>query len=189
MKKSYLKLAILLFIFVFIFICVIVYINVSSKKPRESINIIKYENQSQIEQIIKEYEYDISLDINKKYLYLILINEGSIEFKKFLFSKNETVDINVPNESNFILSLRAERMIPYEWEISYNSNYLELSEKKWIHVGNLKSNKDKEGMSSERQFFYFTALNKGQSIITLKYDHLTLTVDDYFKMKVRIKVE
>lgn len=155
--------------------------------------IVYYNNNRSITSTKKDlltHNYEISTDSNFKNLYLVTSDNNHFNFKKYSVKENETLEITIPKNKEFIISLHANLTIAAKWNLGHDSNILKFKKVDWIELNKTKY-KDiihaPTGYSLARQFFYFNSKNKGNEVLTFVYKHNTED-EEYFKFDIKIKV-
>lgn len=120
--------------------------------------------------VIKNYQYSISKDVDKKIVYAILLKGDKLHIIDFIIEKNDIINLEVSENSIFAISLHSNASIAYSWKIE-NINDVSVIKYRNKEIIRPKTHDNKIGISSRRQNFYFEALKKGTSMIVMEYSH------------------
>lgn len=128
------------------------------------------QNESFIDRTIKDYNYEVIDKDNKdqNIFYSIVVYEDSLDFKKYI--TDNMVDITIPHNKQFIISMHSNETIAYKWEFDYSNDNFELIDK-YFFTPSTKQIVSEEiliGWSERRENFRFMASRKGSSVIEAK---------------------
>lgn len=131
----------------------------------------KISNLTNIDKSLTKQRYSYSTDISKKYIAVIIYKSKDASMKQYIVSKDETINLTVPEDSNFIISLPANRTISYTWnmEDTLNNGEIQLENRSWINIPIPKSEKNISGTNYDRQNFYLKPIKSGNGKITMIY--------------------
>ncbi|MBZ9637434.1 protease inhibitor I42 family protein [Clostridium sp. FP1] len=152
MKKFMKKILPLVFIVVLLFIYILYY---NSKT-------VIYMGKSN--SILKNHKY------NSQLVYIIRFQTPFTEFGQYQLNKNENVDLIIPKDTEFIVSLSSSISRPYKWRIAQvkDNKILEYKGDNFIEPYDFKFTSLK-GNSNRRQNISFKAKAIGNEKIVLKY--------------------
>jgi hypothetical protein len=155
-------------------------------------NITAYKNKHDMKDKLKSYNYEIFKSVNKdvKDVYLISDNGKSLTFTRYLIKNNGDLNIVLPHNKNFIISLQANSVVAAKWKFSdvINKSGLKLVGEELIDIVDdyQKNNPGSTGYSATRQFFYLCSKNVGSS--SSKFNYLSTSDNrNFFKFKLNIK--
>lgn len=121
---------------------------------------------------LAKHHYYVSATDGTENVYVIVKDGWLLKFKKYNINKNGSININIPKNSAFILSLPANVTRSCTWEMlntpspnimKYLGNSYVEPPKYKIHFTQLK------GESSSRQNLSFKSLDKGTDKLDLSY--------------------
>ncbi|MGO1368824.1 MAG: protease inhibitor I42 family protein [Senegalia sp. (in: firmicutes)] len=106
-------------------------------------------------------------------------------------SNNEKLNLYIPLDSNFIISLPANRTIYYTWNTKneINKKIISIKGRLWIDIPIPKSDRDKEGTNYDRQNFHFKSLRPENQKIIMKYENKSKQNNDFFEIEFNINIE
>lgn len=123
-------------------------------------------------------------------IYIIIDNKGLLKFHQYNINNNDSINITIPKNSKFIISLYENSAITAKWDIinELNPNVIKFIEYKKINPFEINPKK-RDGQSNSRNFMYFQSGNEGEGTINLGYRHIDENEDNYFtKLKLNIKL-
>lgn len=141
---------------------------------------------------VKHHHYVNPTDGTKN-IYVVVKDGWLLKFKKYNISEKGSININIPKNSEFILSLHANVTIAYRWDILGSTapkiieylgdSYVEPHDYK-IHFRQLK------GESPRRQNLWFKSLDKGADKLDLRYRHNETPQNEYhYDITVNLIIE
>jgi len=144
-----------------------------------------------IDETLSNQKYAYSTNIENKYVAVITYQSKTASLMQYLIGKYGTVDLTVPKDSSFIISLPANRTIAYTWNIEkvIDNGVIQFANRSWIEIPMPESEKGKEGANYDRQNFYFKPLKSGDEKVVLRYEHQTEQQDDFFEITFNVKIE
>lgn len=160
----------------------------NSKLPNYNFKIGDLKN---IDKTLSKQKYSYSTDVDKKYVAVITYQSKTASTNQYLVTKDGTVDLTVPKGSLLIVSLPANRTVAYAWNIknSIDNGVIKLINRSWIDIPISESEKDKTGVSYDRQNFYFKPLKSGAEKIVMRYEHQTIQNDEFFELTFNVKIQ
>jgi predicted secreted protein len=111
--------------------------------------------------------------------------------KQYLVDKNGKVDLVLPKDSSFIVSLPANRTIAYNWNIKSDVDHgiIKFEKRSWIEIPIPKPERGKNGANYDRQNFYIKPLKSGDEKIAFRYEHETMQNQEFFEINLNVKVQ
>lgn len=143
-----------------------------------------------IDETLTHQKYSYSTTMDKKYIGIISYQSENASMNQYLVNNYDSVDLTISKDSNFIISLHANGIIAYTWNIknSFDNNILLFDHRSCIQIPLPSSRKDMVGENYDRQNFYFTPLKIGNEKLVLRYEHQTEERNDYFEFTLNIKI-
>lgn len=151
----------------------------------------KISNMKNIDKTLSKQRYSYSTDIYKKFAAVITYKSKDASMKQYLINEDGVVDLTIPKDSNFIISLPANRIIAYTWNIKnrIDTELISFENRSWIHIPMPKSSRNTEGDNYDRQNFYFKPLKSGSQKIVMRYEHEIEQRDEFFEITFNIMIE
>ncbi|MBU5454470.1 protease inhibitor I42 family protein [Caproiciproducens sp. MSJ-32] len=151
----------------------------------------KISDLKNIDQTLSKQRYSYSTNVDKRYVAVITYQSKNATIKQYLVNKDGIVELTIPKDSPFIISLHANRTITYTWNVknSIDNELIKLENRSWINVPIPKSEKDKDGANYDRQNFYFKSLKSGSEKLVMRYEHQSEHRDEFFEITFKIKIE
>lgn len=151
----------------------------------------KVSDTKNIDKTLSKQRYSYSTDIYKKFAAVVTYKSKDASMKQYLINEDGTVDLTIPKDSNFIISLPANRIIAYTWNIknSIDTELISFENRSWIHIPMPKSSRNTEGDNYDRQNFYFKPLKSGSQKIVMRYEHQTEQREESFEITFNITIE
>lgn len=151
----------------------------------------KISDTKNIDKTLSKQRYSYSTDIYKKFASVVTYKCKNASMKQYLIKEDGTVDLTIPKDSNFIISLPANRIITYTWNIKNNidKEIINFENRSWIHIPMPKSSENTDGVNYDRQNFYFKPLKSGSQKIVMRYEHETEQRDESFEITFNIIIE
>lgn len=143
-----------------------------------------------MDKILSSQKYLYSTDTNKKYIALITYKSKNVSINQYLIRKDGAIDLSVPEDSQFVISLPANRTIAYTWNIKNNINngIIQFDKRSWIEIP-MPAKIETTGDNYDRQNFYFSPLKTGNEKLVIRYEHQTQQQNEYFEVTINIKIE
>lgn len=135
--------------------------------------------------------YSYSTNIDKKYVAVITYKSKNASLNQYLINKDETVDLTVPKDSYFVISLPANRTITCTWNIknSIDNKVIQFENWSWIDIPIPKSEKASTGVNYDRQNFYFKPIKAGNEKVVMRYEHQTEKQNEFFEITFNVNIE
>lgn len=133
--------------------------------------------------ILKSHKY------NSQVAYIIRFEPPFTKFQQYQINKYASLDLIVPKDTEFIVSLCANVTITYKWEIDMvkDSKILEYKKDNFIEPYEIKFTSLK-GDSNRRQNFLFKAESVGSEKIVLRYMNIDNSeVDSELILNIGVK--
>ncbi|MBP1755675.1 MAG: hypothetical protein H6Q59_2073 [Firmicutes bacterium] len=184
---------IILLIISVILIIIAIFMNVmplhQDSKPESSFEITK-EDYEEWDTILLKQKYNNSAQAEERYAAVFVYSGNMGEMKQYLIEDKRNIDITVPADSNYIISLPANSTVAYSWNIR-NERKRIISFDQLTQTENpmTKNDQGKVGVSYARQNFYFHGEETGREKLVMRYEHLTEQREDTIELTFRIKVE
>lgn len=143
----------------------------------------------------QKYGYDGSKEyiaiVTYKPITVITNHSKNAEMKQYLIDNNGTLNLSIPRDSKFIISLYANRTIMYTWNIKNNINngIIKYINRSWIVIPTPISEWGYKGIDYDRQNFYFQPLKSGNEKVVMRYEHQTQQRKQFFEITFNIKIE
>ncbi|MFL0247282.1 hypothetical protein [Candidatus Clostridium stratigraminis] len=185
------------YFFVFIVILVTIPLIGCSKQVllnESNSNLLNYNfkitNLKNIDKTLSNQKYGYSTDPNRKYAAVIIYQGKKASMNQYLVNKSDIVNLNIPKDSFFIISLHANCTIASSWNIKNNidNGIIQFQNRSWIDIPMPKSEKGKPGLNYNRQNFYFKTLKLGSQKIIMRYEHEVEEIDEPFEINFNIKI-
>lgn len=159
-------------------------------KEQDSYNF-KIEDLKNMDNILSSQKYLYSTSVNKKYIAVITYKSEDAVVKQYLVSRDKEIDLNIPKDSSFVISLPANQTIAYTWNAKndINREIIRFENRSLMDVASPKPPKDSTGVSYARQNFYFGSLKSGSEKLVMRYEHKTEWREDSFQIQFNIKVD
>ena len=111
--------------------------------------------------------------------------------KQYPIDNNGTLNLTISKDSNFIISLPANSIITYTWNIKNNINdgIIKFTNRFWIDIPTPISEWGYKGVDYDRQNFYFQSLKSGNEKVVMRYEHQTQQRNKFFEITFNIKIE
>lgn len=161
----------------------------------ENSNLLNYEfkisNEEKMDKILSNQKYSYSTNIDKKFIAVIIYDSKNASIQQYLINNKQILDLVIPKESKFIISLPANRIITSTWNIKneLKNDVIEFLDRSWIEIGTPKLQKGQEGMNYDRQNFYFKSIESGNQDLVMRYEHQTEEREDFFEVTLNIIIE
>ncbi|MFD3158775.1 protease inhibitor I42 family protein (plasmid) [Haloimpatiens sp. FM7330] len=148
-------------------------------------------NLNKMDALLGKQRYVYAGNVNKNYIAIITYKDRNALIKQYAVDKNGTLNLTVPKEYNFIISLHANKTITYTWNIEndINNKIIKLEKQSWIDIPIPRSKRGKKGISYDRQNFYFKPLKSGNEKIIMRYEHQTLSGRPYDEITFNIQIK
>ncbi|MCY6485449.1 protease inhibitor I42 family protein [Clostridium aestuarii] len=148
-------------------------------------------NPTKMDELLSQGKYTYSTEIDKKYVAIMVYDAEKTTVKEYEFKNNGSVDITVPNNKDFIISLHANRTILYTWNIKNNicNGIVQFVKRSWIDIPLPKVEEGMCGMDYSRQNFYFKCIKNGNQKIVMRYEHQEEQRDEFFEVNFNIMVK
>lgn len=146
-------------------------------------------NLKNIDKTLSKQRYSYSTNIDKECVAVIIYKSKNAAMKQYYVDDyGGNVDITVPKDSKFIISLHESCTITYTWGITNNidNGVIKLKNRSWIEIPMPKSERGKCGENFNRQNFYFEPLKSGSEKIVMRYEHETLSEQPYKEITFNI---
>ncbi len=148
-------------------------LNVNVINEYACINLSGNEDINDINSILSSKFYDIVDNGKITSFYLIIVNEKDLDIKQYLinYSDDSVKNIRTPHNKDFILLFHRNATIPYTWNLVYDelNEYVKLEDIFIIRCPIEENKKRREGVSNDRQNFYFKASKKGEQMLSFEY--------------------
>lgn len=138
--------------------------------------------------ILKNHEYKKSYD-GSGIVYIIRYEPPITKFEHYKLNKNENLDLVIPKDTEFTVSLYSNSTRPYKWKINQgiDSKIIEYKGNNVIEPHDFIFT-SKKGYSSRRQNFNFKAKAVGNEKFVLKYmDIDNSEVDNEMIINIEVK--
>lgn len=144
-----------------------------------------------IDNTLSDQKYSYSTYIDKKFIAVITYKSEKASIEQYLINKDGEIDLTASKDSNFIISLPANRTITYTWNVknTINKGIVQLENRSWIEIPIPDSENGKDGVNYDRQNFYFKPLKSGKQKIVMRYEHQTEQQDESFEITLNIKIQ
>lgn len=151
----------------------------------------KISNMKNIDKTLSKQRYSYSTDIYKKFAAIVTYKSKDASMKQCLMNEDGAVDFTIPKDSNFIISLPANRIIAYTWNIknSIDKELISFENRSWIHIPMQRLFRNTEGDNYDRQNFYFKPLKEGSQRIVMRYEHQEEQREESFEIIFNIIIE
>lgn len=186
------KKIILLLISVILVISVMV-INVmpiqKESKSELSYEITK-EEYEEWDLVLMKQKYISSTQADERYAAVFIYSGNEGELKQYLIENDGNINITVPAESKYVISLPANSTVAYSWNIKNEMNDRIIVFDQLTQTENPMPKKDigKVGVSYARQNFYFHSKESGIGKLVMGYEHVTEQRDDTIEVTFHIKI-
>lgn len=129
---------------------------------------------------------------DKKYIYVFLLDEDKLNYKRYDIENGKEIIINLPKNKNLFICAEGKSTDKASW--SWHSNFIDLNLKgkfaKSVNDGSVGSYgsffEEMKGEQFHHIYFQFFGENKGAEKISLVYGE---QIKDYIKIPVTINVE
>jgi len=141
------------------------------------------------DKLLSTENFDVSIDSNKTIVYIQSLKSNKLTLYKYECTNNGVMNISIEENTNFVISLHANSIISYDWNIKNNidNSVLKFEKKTKLKVP-FQNHKQLIGVNNDRQNFYFKTLKKGNQNIILKYEHIGYSEPEYFQIKVNLNI-
>lgn len=140
---------------------------------------------------LSNQKYSYSTDIDKKYVAIATFKSEKTLINQYLINKDGTLDLNLPIGTLFAISLPANRTVAYTWNIKNNldNGVIQYENRSWIYSTLPKTEINTDGMSYDRQNFYFISGLIGNEKVVMRYEYQAEQNNDYFEITFCINVQ
>jgi len=158
-------------------------------------NLLNYDfeisDTQNIDETLINQKYCYSTHIDKEYIAIVTYKSKNASMRQYLISKDGIIDLTIPKDSDFIISLHANRTIAYTWNIKNNldNGVIQFKNRSWIDIPMPESEKGKTGVNYGRQNFYFKSIESGNEKVVMRYEHETEKRNEFFEVTLNIKIE
>lgn len=149
---------------------------------------INYEN---IDKLLSNLKFEYSTSIDKKYITVVTCQpQKNILIEQYLIDKDGTLGLSMPKNSEFIISLPANRTIAYTWNINNNINngIIQFNKQSWANIPMPISENNRIGENYDRQNFFFNTVKVGSEKIVIRYEHQTEKNNNFFQINFNINI-
>ncbi len=166
-------------------------ITVHKDSEPESVNGIMKEDNEEWDLVLQKQKYLKSDRSDESYVAVIVYHNNEAEMKQFLVENKGTINITVPKDSNYIISLPANSTVAYSWnrKNEINDRVVAFDQQSWTENPMPKKDMGKVGVSYARQNFYFHTKEKGKEKLIMRYEHLTEQREEFLEVTFHIKVK
>ncbi|MEG2412848.1 MAG: hypothetical protein RSA29_14250 [Clostridium sp.] len=188
MKKVNTSLFILiLIIMIFIIMMFIIKYNNNQKEYNKN-----YDNtKTVLQNKLMQYNYEIPDDYNKQIIYIIQGEVDNLNFKRFIVSNNDTINLELNNNEQFIVSLYSNSTIDAKWVLNnYNDTNIIVNSE--CLLDNFKAvPKNSTGVSYTRKFFTLKYLTSNETQLPFNYFNSPYTSNSKsnFTFNINIKLK
>lgn len=150
----------------------------------------KISNFNKEDKILSRQRYAYTTRLVEKYIAVIIVQSHKASIKQYLIKNNEVLNLSIPQNCQFVISLYANRTITYTWNIKNNidNNIIKLESRSWIDIPTPISERGYKGTSYDRQNLYFKSLKTGNEKIIMKYEHITKKDSEPFNITLNINI-
>ena len=147
-------------------------------------------NLNKADKILSRQRYAYTTKLGEKYAAVIIVQSHNASIKQYLIKNNEVLNLSIPQNCQFIISLYANRTITYTWNIKNNidNNIIKLESRSWMDIPMPRRDWGSTGTSYDRQNFYFKPLKTGKQKIIMKYEHITQKNSEPFNITLNINI-
>lgn len=152
---------------------------------------VKYKNISYLDSILKKQRFTYSLHINKKILSIITLGGKYATVKEMEFYPNKVVNIDIPANTNFILSLPTHTTVTYTWNMleNHQASLVKFNNKTSIELPMPIKYIGADGAGYGRENFYFKTLSQhGTQRLIFRYQSKSNNTGDYFEGIIDVNV-
>jgi predicted secreted protein len=135
--------------------------------------------------------YFFTKNTDEKYVAVVTYQAENASTNQYLITKDGTIDVTVPKDSHFIISLPANPTMGCTWNIknSVDNGIIEFENRSWIDMPLPKSVKHYHSISYARQNFYFKHIKAGNEKVVMRYENETEPKVAFYEITFNIKVE
>lgn len=150
----------------------------------------KISSPEKTNKILSNQRYAYTTKLDSKYIAVIIIQSHKASIKQYLVKDNGVLNLSIPKDCEFVISLYANRTITYTWNIknNINNNIIKLEDTSWIDIPTPISKRGYTGVNYDRQNFYFEPLKAGNEKIVMKYEHNTMKDFKSFNITFNINI-
>lgn len=151
----------------------------------------KIENIRNIDNTLSKQTYCYTKNVDEKYVAVIIYNSNNASMNQYLINKGEAFDITVPKECKFILSIPANPIITYTWNIKndFKNGIIEFEDRSWINIPTPKFEQKSIEINYDRQNFYFNPIKSGNEKLVMRYEHDKEQRNEFFEITFNINIE
>lgn len=148
-------------------------------------------NSNNMDKILSKQKYGYPLKTNNQYIAIITYKNIIGSLKQYVVGNDKTLNLTIPKDSEFIISLHANRTIMYTWNIKNNINngIIQFKKRSWIAIPTPISEWGKKGENYDRQNFYFKPLKSGNEKMIMRYEHQTQSGKRYEEITFNIQIK
>lgn len=148
-------------------------------------------NVKNIDKTLSKQKYIYSAYSNRKYVAIITYKSHKASIKQYPLDNHETLELTIPKDSKFVISLHANSTTIYTWNIKNNidNGIIQLENRSWINIPLPLEDRHASGASYDRQNFYFKPLKEGNEQVIMRYEHQTMETNGYFEAVFNIKIQ
>ena len=162
---------------------------------KQNSNLLNYNfkilDLKNIDKTLSNQSYSYYIYTDKKYVAVVTYQSENASINQYLINKDGTLDLTVPKDTNFIISLPANRTVAYTWNIKdgIHNGVIQFVNRSWIGIPMPKSEEGKDGANYDRQNFYFKPIKSGNQKMVMRYEHQTEQRDEFFEVTFNISIE
>lgn len=151
----------------------------------------KIENMMNVDNTLSKQTYCYTKCVDKKYVAVIIYNSDTASMNQYAINKDGTVDITIPKDCGFILSLPANRTITYTWNIKNNfeNGIIEFEDRSWIYIPIPRFEQKSIEINYDRQNFYFEPIKLGNEKLVMRYEYERGQRNKFFEITFNIKIQ
>ena len=151
----------------------------------------KIENIRNIDNTLSKQTYCYTKNVDEKYVAVIIYNSNNASMNQYLINKSEALDITIPKECKFILSIPANPIITYTWNIKNNfkNGIIEFEDRSWINIPTPKFEQKSIEINYDRQNFYFDSIKSGNEKLIMRYEHDKEQRNEFFEITFNINIK
>jgi len=150
----------------------------------------KYKDSEKLDEILQKQRYTFSKDSTKKIISIIFLNGKQAKIKEYITSNEDILDIIVPPNTDFIISLPIFTTVTYTWNIKNDiedDTIIFISKSRINFFSSSAKKTDGEGYGREN--FYFNASDERTQKLCFRYEHETGIYPEYYDLTINISLK
>ena len=148
-------------------------------------------NPKKTDKILSNQRYAYTTKSGNNYAAVIIIQSKNASINQYLVKNNGSLNLTLPKDCEFVISLHENSVISYTWNINNNidNGIIEFENRSKVEIPMPRSEKGKTGINYDRQNFYFKSLKAGSEKIIMKYESKSMQNFEPFYITFNIDIK